>query len=56
MPFPDDLRGKDQCFTHADLTHLRAAGYAADFLNVEEGVSPYVAWLSENSDFLANPL
>ena len=56
IPFPDDLRGKYQCFTQADLTHLRAAGYAADFLNVEEGVSRYVAWLSENSDFLANPL
>jgi ADP-L-glycero-D-manno-heptose 6-epimerase len=56
IPFPDDLRGKYQCFTQADLTQLRAAGYAADFLNVEEGVSRYVAWLSENSDFLANPL
>ncbi|MCX7235805.1 MAG: ADP-glyceromanno-heptose 6-epimerase [Burkholderiales bacterium] len=56
IPFPDDLRGKYQCFTQADLTQLRTAGYSADFLNVEEGVSRYIAWLSANSDFLANPL
>jgi len=56
IPFPDDLRGKYQCFTQADLTQLRAAGYSADFLNVEQGVSRYISWLSENSDFLASPL
>jgi ADP-L-glycero-D-manno-heptose 6-epimerase len=56
IPFPDDLRGKYQCFTQADLTQLRAAGYTADFLNVEEGVGRYITWLSANSDFLANPL
>ena len=56
IPFPDDLRGKYQCFTQADLTQLRAAGYTDSFLDVEHGVSQYIAWLSANSDFLANPL
>jgi ADP-L-glycero-D-manno-heptose 6-epimerase len=56
IPFPDDLRGKYQCFTQADLTQLRAAGYNDSFLDVEHGVSQYIEWLSANSDFLANPL
>jgi ADP-L-glycero-D-manno-heptose 6-epimerase len=56
IPFPDALKGKYQCFTQADLTKLRAAGYKEPFLNVEQGVSRYVAWLSVNADFLASPL
>ncbi|WP_153099700.1 ADP-glyceromanno-heptose 6-epimerase [Paraburkholderia hayleyella] len=46
VPFPDALRGKYQCFTQADLTRLRAAGYDAPFLSVQEGVGQYVRWLS----------
>ncbi len=45
IPFPDALRGKYQCFTQADLTRLRQAGYQAPFLSVEEGVKRYVNWL-----------
>src|SRR5580658_1712521 len=45
IPFPDALRGKYQCFTQADLTKLRAAGYDAPFLSVQEGVDRYVRWL-----------
>ena len=44
-PFPDDLKGRYQSFTQADLTALRQAGYAADMLDVETGVGRYVkAW------------
>ncbi len=46
VPFPDALRGKYQCFTQADLTKLRAAGYTAPMLTVQEGVDSYVRWLS----------
>lgn len=46
VSFPDALRGKYQCFTQADLTRLRAAGYDAPFLTVQEGVDRYVRWLS----------
>jgi ADP-L-glycero-D-manno-heptose 6-epimerase len=43
--FPDALRGKYQCFTQADLSRLREAGYSERFLSVEEGVARYVRWL-----------
>jgi len=45
IPFPDALRGKYQCFTQADQSRLRAAGYDAPFLTVQEGVDRYVRWL-----------
>lgn len=45
VPFPDALVGKYQCFTQADLTRLRAAGYEAPFAPVERGVAAYVAQL-----------
>ncbi|MEX3669022.1 ADP-glyceromanno-heptose 6-epimerase [Paraburkholderia phenoliruptrix] len=47
IPFPDALRGRYQCFTQADLTKLRAAGYDAPFLTVQEGVDRYVRWLAQ---------
>jgi ADP-L-glycero-D-manno-heptose 6-epimerase len=43
VPFPAALIGKYQSYTQADLTALRALGYKAPFLTVEEGVSRYVA-------------
>ncbi|MEO8935326.1 MAG: ADP-glyceromanno-heptose 6-epimerase [Burkholderiaceae bacterium] len=46
VPFPEALKGKYQSFTQADIARLRAAGYDADFLTVEEGVSRYVDWLA----------
>jgi ADP-L-glycero-D-manno-heptose 6-epimerase len=56
VPFPEALKGKYQSFTQADLTNLRSAGYQEDFLTVEQGVSKYMTWLSDNSDFLAQPM
>ena len=41
IPFPPDLTGKYQSYTQADLTALRAAGYVAPFLTVEQGVQRY---------------
>ncbi|MGE4057089.1 MAG: ADP-glyceromanno-heptose 6-epimerase [Vicinamibacterales bacterium] len=41
IPFPEDLRGKYQAFTQADMTALRSAGYAEPFLDVAEGVRRY---------------
>jgi ADP-L-glycero-D-manno-heptose 6-epimerase len=43
VPFPDHLRGSYQSFTEADLTGLRAAGYAGTFLPIEAGVQRYLA-------------
>ena len=47
IPFPEALKGKYQSFTQADLTALRAAGYSAPFLDVEQGVGHYVQWLNQ---------
>jgi ADP-L-glycero-D-manno-heptose 6-epimerase len=46
IPFPQDLTGKYQSYTQADLTALRAAGYNAPFLSVEQGVARYGEALS----------
>jgi len=48
IPFPEELRGKYQSFTQADLGQLRRAGYDAPFASVEEGVGEYVEWLSRH--------
>ncbi|MGB6009141.1 ADP-glyceromanno-heptose 6-epimerase [Castellaniella sp.] len=41
VTFPDDLKGRYQSHTQADLTQLRAAGYARAFCDVQTGVSDY---------------
>jgi ADP-L-glycero-D-manno-heptose 6-epimerase len=46
IPFPDALKGKYQSFTQADISQLRATGYATPFLSVQQGVSRYVDWLA----------
>ncbi len=45
VPFPEALRGKYQAYTQADLTRLRAAGFAQPMASVEQGVASYVGWL-----------
>jgi ADP-L-glycero-D-manno-heptose 6-epimerase len=42
IPFPSALAGKYQSFTEADLTRLRAAGYRAPMLAIDEAVPRYV--------------
>jgi ADP-L-glycero-D-manno-heptose 6-epimerase len=42
VDFPEALKGKYQSFTQADISRLRAIGYDAPFLSVEDGVSAYV--------------
>jgi len=41
IPFPEELKGKYQSYTQADISALRGAGYAAPFLTVGEGVRHY---------------
>lgn len=48
IPFPEHLKGAYQSFTQADMRALRAAGYDAPFLSVEEGIPRYLAWLSQH--------
>ena len=49
IPFPDNLKGRYQSFTEADMTQLRDVGYDAPFNTVEEGVSQYMAWLNTDA-------
>jgi ADP-L-glycero-D-manno-heptose 6-epimerase len=44
-PFPDALRGKYQCYTQADLNHLRSTGCNHAFADVTAGVTQYMAAL-----------
>ncbi len=45
IAFPDDLKGRYQSHTQADLTQLRAAGYDKPFRDVQTGVRQYVGQL-----------
>jgi ADP-L-glycero-D-manno-heptose 6-epimerase len=45
IAFPDALKGKYQSFTQGDIGKLRAAGYQAPMLSVEQGVDRYVDWM-----------
>jgi len=42
VPMPSALAGKYQSYTEADLSRLRAAGYAAPMQTIEEGVPRYI--------------
>jgi len=46
IDFPEDLAGKYQCFTEADLARLRAAGCEHEFADVASGVRRYEDWLA----------
>jgi ADP-L-glycero-D-manno-heptose 6-epimerase len=43
ISFPEDLLGKYQSFTQADISALASLGYNTDFKTVAEGVNLYVA-------------
>ncbi|MCX7627556.1 MAG: ADP-glyceromanno-heptose 6-epimerase [Methylophilaceae bacterium] len=42
IDMPDDLKGRYQYHTQADMTKLRAAGYVQPFHSLEDGVRDYV--------------
>lgn len=46
IDFPDELKGRYQSYTRADIGRLRDAGYSAEFKTVREGVSAYLEWLN----------
>ncbi len=48
IPFPEQLKGRYQSYTEADISALRRAGYTAEFMTVEQGVPKYLAWLERN--------
>ena len=46
IDFPDELKGRYQSYTRADITRLREAGYDREFHTVAEGVKAYLEWLN----------
>lgn len=44
IPFPDDLKGRYQSFTQANVDKLRAAGFTQDMRDVKTGVTEYVKY------------
>ncbi len=45
ISFPEQLKGKYQSYTQADIGALREVGYKEPFLNVEQGTGRYVNYL-----------
>lgn len=45
IAFPENLRGRYQSFTQANIDHLQEAGYTAPFKTVAEGTKEYLDWL-----------
>lgn len=51
IPFPEDLWGRYQTFTQADLGALREAGYQAEFISLETGVRRYLDVLDRDGGY-----
>ncbi len=49
IPFPEQLKGKYQSYTQADMAAMREIGYAQPFLTVEQGTERYVNYMLEQS-------
>ena len=47
IPFPNNLKGRYQGFTQADLTKFRETGCPIEFKTVTEGTTEYMKWLNE---------
>ena len=47
IPFPEQLKGRYQSFTQAEMSSLINAGYSERFKTVEEGVKQYLDWLNK---------
>ena len=49
---PEELRSKYQYITQADMSRLRAAGYAESFTSLEDGVKDYIQnYLSQDDQY-----
>ncbi len=52
IPFPEELKGKYQTYTCADLKRLREAGYEGEFTSLEKGIKEYIDKLREKEKYL----
>lgn len=46
IPFPEELKGRYQSYTRADISNLRASGCDVEFKTVAQGVKAYLEWLN----------
>ena len=46
IDFPEELKGRYQSYTRADISRLRDAGYDREFRTVSQGVREYLEWLN----------
>ncbi|MBZ5487406.1 ADP-glyceromanno-heptose 6-epimerase [Halomonas aquamarina] len=46
IDFPEELKGRYQSYTRADISHLRDAGCDVEFKTVAQGVTAYLEWLN----------
>lgn len=46
IDFPDELKGRYQSYTRADISRLREVGYDKEFHTVAQGVTRYLEWLN----------
>lgn len=46
IDFPEELKGRYQSYTRADIEHLREVGCDVPFKTVAEGVTAYLEWLN----------
>ncbi|MCB8890641.1 ADP-glyceromanno-heptose 6-epimerase [Vreelandella malpeensis] len=46
IDFPEELKGRYQSYTRADISRLREAGCDVEFKTVAEGVKAYLEWLN----------
>jgi ADP-L-glycero-D-manno-heptose 6-epimerase len=46
IDFPEELKGRYQSYTRADISRLRRVGYDREFRTVAEGVHAYLEWLN----------
>jgi ADP-L-glycero-D-manno-heptose 6-epimerase len=49
IEMPETLRPKYQYFTQADISRLRAAGCAHEFMPLEDAVKDYAAYLKDDA-------
>lgn len=46
IDFPEELKGRYQSYTRADISHLRDSGCDVEFKTVAQGVQAYLEWLN----------
>lgn len=46
IDFPEELKGRYQSYTRADIEHLRESGCDIEFKTVAQGVTAYLEWLN----------